>query len=234
MALDPIVRPAQSGYARAVPNADSQPTRSPARFRRTAPSPLRAQRLAVGLTLTEAADQIRELVSDLDRAPRVTVEQLRLWETGGHQPLRSTVLMLAAFYGCSPGGWAWKTPRPSLASSSEQSPGMGTAPRSPCPPSASGSRRLPSTSRTGLTPRGVRWTVPWPHDVDSNQLDHIDEIVPGPARSTSPPAGPDAHPPSGPPCRGRGAGRMPTASRRPSSALGADCDALHADCRARS
>lgn len=100
-------------------------------------SPLRAQRLAKGLTLIEAAEQIREFVSDLDRGPRVTVEQLRLWEAGGHQPLRSTVLVLAAFYGCSPGGWAWKTPRPSQASSSGQSPGMGNPPQlPPCPPSA--------------------------------------------------------------------------------------------------
>ncbi|WP_411070559.1 helix-turn-helix domain-containing protein [Streptomyces sp. cmx-4-25] len=65
-------------------------------------SRLRSQRLARGLTLVDVAEQLRGLVSEQDGAPRVTVEQLRLWETGKHRPLRSTVLVLAAFYACSP------------------------------------------------------------------------------------------------------------------------------------
>ncbi|MFJ8669680.1 XRE family transcriptional regulator [Streptomyces sp. NPDC093600] len=46
--------------------------------------------------------QIQEFVAGVDKAPRITVEQLRLWETGGHHPVRHTVLVLASFYGCSP------------------------------------------------------------------------------------------------------------------------------------
>lgn len=142
-------------------------------------SPLRAQRLAKGLTLTEAADQIRELVSDLDRGPRVTVEQLRLWETGGHQPLRTTVLVLAAFYGCSPEGLGLEDTDAvaGIVLRAESRHGH----RAEITPMSAIGERIPTAAehlshRVDAARRAVDRTLA-SATVNSSQLDHIDEMV---------------------------------------------------------
>ncbi|MEU8617318.1 helix-turn-helix transcriptional regulator [Streptomyces sp. NPDC048623] len=140
---------------------------------------MRAQRLAKGLTLAEAADQIRELVSDLDRGPRVTVEQLRLWETGGHQPLRSTVLVLAAFYGCSPGDLGLEDTEAvaSIVLRAESRHGH----RAAVTPMSAVGERIPTaaehlSNRVDAARRAVDRTLA-SATVNSSQLDHIDEMV---------------------------------------------------------
>ncbi|MFF2777115.1 XRE family transcriptional regulator [Streptomyces sp. NPDC058052] len=133
----------------------------------------------MGLTLTEAADQIRELVSDLDRAPRVTVEQLRLWETGGHQPLRSTVLVLAAFYGCSPGDLGLDDTE--AVAGAVLRAGSRHGHRAEVTPMSAIGERIPTAAehlshRVDAARRAVDRTLA-SATVNSSQLDHIDEMV---------------------------------------------------------
>ncbi len=142
-------------------------------------SPLRAQRLARDLTLAEAAVQIRELVSDLDRAPRVTVEQLRLWETGGHQPIRSTVLVLAAFYGCSPGDLGLDETEAVAGVVLRSEPRHGHRAEAITMPAFG--ERIPTAAehlshRVDAARRAVDRTLA-SATVNSSQLDHIDEMV---------------------------------------------------------
>ncbi|WP_282697626.1 helix-turn-helix transcriptional regulator [Streptomyces sp. CC208A] len=142
-------------------------------------SPLRAQRLARGLTLAEAADRIRELVSDLEKAPRVTVEQLRLWETGGHQPIRSTVLVLAAFYGCSPGDLGLDETETVAAVALRAEPRHEHRAEVIAMPVTG--ERIPTAAdhlshRVDAARRALDRTLA-SATVTSNQLDHIDEMV---------------------------------------------------------
>ncbi|MFC9585836.1 helix-turn-helix domain-containing protein [Streptomyces yangpuensis] len=142
-------------------------------------SRLRAQRLARGLTLTAAVEQIRRLVADQTGAPRVTVEQLRLWETGRHRPLHSTVLVLAAFYACSPGdldlddteavaGIVLRTEPPHMYRAEK----YGVPDLAGRPPAAAGSL----ADRVDAVRRAVDRTLA-SATVTSTQLDHIDEMV---------------------------------------------------------
>ncbi|MCX4826154.1 helix-turn-helix transcriptional regulator [Streptomyces sp. NBC_01142] len=63
---------------------------------------LRAQRLARGLTLKEAAAGLNSLGAGREDAPRVDGDQLGHWETG-RQPRPATLALLCEFYGgCSP------------------------------------------------------------------------------------------------------------------------------------
>ncbi|GAA3388808.1 hypothetical protein GCM10017752_10730 [Streptomyces roseoviridis] len=140
---------------------------------------LRAQRLARGLTLAEAAEQVRELVSDLDRAPRVTVEQLRLWETGRHQPRRSTVLVLAAFYGCAPGDLGLEDTEAVAGVVLRAESWHG--PRAEVIPVSSIGERVPTAGehfshRVDAARRAVDRTLA-SATVNASQLDHIDEMV---------------------------------------------------------
>ncbi|MFK4688207.1 hypothetical protein RKD22_001142 [Streptomyces pristinaespiralis] len=142
-------------------------------------SPLRAQRLAKGLTLAEAVDQIRQLVSDLDRAPRVTVEQLRLWETGGHQPIRSTVLVLAAFYGCLPGDLGLDDTGAVAGVVLRAESRHGD--RAEVTPMSAIGERIPTAAvhlshRVDAARRAVDRTLA-SATVNSSQLDHIDEMA---------------------------------------------------------
>ncbi|MFE2293716.1 helix-turn-helix domain-containing protein [Streptomyces sp. NPDC059452] len=142
-------------------------------------SPLRAHRLARGLTLAEAADQIRELVSGVDRAPRVTVEQLRLWETGRHQPIRSTVLVLAAFYGCSPHDAGLDDTEAVAAVAFRSQARQGH--RAEVTSAYSIGERIPTAAehlsyRVDAARRAVDRTLA-SATVTSSQLDHIDETV---------------------------------------------------------
>ncbi|MEW2626210.1 helix-turn-helix transcriptional regulator [Streptomyces sp. NPDC048106] len=63
---------------------------------------LRAQRLARGLTLKEAAQGLNEFGAGRDDAPRVDGDQLGHWEKG-RQPRPATLKLLCKFYGgCTP------------------------------------------------------------------------------------------------------------------------------------
>ncbi|MFJ2419210.1 helix-turn-helix domain-containing protein [Streptomyces brevispora] len=65
---------------------------------------LRAQRLARGLTLKEAAKGLNEISAGRHDAPRVDGDQLGHWENG-RQPRPATVGLLCEFYGnCTPEG----------------------------------------------------------------------------------------------------------------------------------
>ncbi len=142
-------------------------------------SHLRAQRLAKGLTLSEAANQIRRLVSDVDNAPRVTVEQLRLWETGRHQPIHSTVLVLAAFYDCSSGDLGLDVPEAVAAVSPRAERRHGPPTTDILAPTIG--ERVPTAAeplgyRVDAARRAIDRTLA-SATVNSSQLDHIDEMV---------------------------------------------------------
>lgn len=63
---------------------------------------LRAQRLARGLTLKEAAENLNELSAGRDNAPRVDGDQLGHWENG-RLPRPATLRLLCEYYGdCTP------------------------------------------------------------------------------------------------------------------------------------
>ncbi|OEJ22928.1 hypothetical protein AR457_37570 [Streptomyces agglomeratus] len=64
-------------------------------------SQLRAQRLARGLTLKQAADGLNNLGEGRTDAPRVDGDQLGHWETG-RQPRPHTLGLLCEFYECKP------------------------------------------------------------------------------------------------------------------------------------
>ncbi|MBO8202724.1 helix-turn-helix transcriptional regulator [Streptomyces smyrnaeus] len=64
-------------------------------------SPLRAQRLARGMTLKEAAERLNVLGRGRAAAPRVDADQLGHWETG-RQPRPATVELLCDLYECVP------------------------------------------------------------------------------------------------------------------------------------
>ncbi|MEQ4608267.1 XRE family transcriptional regulator [Streptomyces cavourensis] len=131
------------------------------------------------MTLSEAAGQIRRLVSDVDNAPRVTVEQLRLWETGRHQPIHSTVLVLAAFYDCSPKDLGLDATEAVAAVSPRAEPQHGH-PAEEIPMPAIG-ERIPTAAehlsyRVDTARRSIDRTLA-SATVNSSQLDHIDEMV---------------------------------------------------------
>jgi tetratricopeptide (TPR) repeat protein len=66
-------------------------------------SPLRAARLARGLTLKAAVGLLKERAAGLGTcAPRTDDEQLRLYETGRHKPQRATVDLLCHVYESAP------------------------------------------------------------------------------------------------------------------------------------
>ncbi|MER5972322.1 helix-turn-helix transcriptional regulator [Streptomyces sp. NPDC002055] len=62
---------------------------------------LRAQRLARGLTLKEAADGLNNLAEGRADAPRANGDQLGHWETGRHHPRSATLGLLCEFYACT-------------------------------------------------------------------------------------------------------------------------------------
>ncbi|MFF3734792.1 XRE family transcriptional regulator [Streptomyces sp. NPDC002476] len=139
---------------------------------------MRAQRLARGLTLSQAVERISEFSSDLDKAPRLTMEQLRLWETGRHHPVRSTVLLLGSFYGCSPDGLGLGEPAVADIARRVDSTSSGSA--ESLHVSLVGERiatageHLPY--RVDAARRAVDRTLA-SATVSANQLDHIDEMV---------------------------------------------------------
>ncbi|WP_152646214.1 hypothetical protein [Streptacidiphilus albus] len=62
-------------------------------------SPLRAQRLARGWTLEQAAERLRALVADQIHGPRADSDQLRLWETHPtRRPQARTIDLLCRLY----------------------------------------------------------------------------------------------------------------------------------------
>ena len=62
-------------------------------------SALRAHRLARGLSLKEAAQQLRALAAARPDGPKVDIEQLRLWETlSTRRPRAHTIELLCLFY----------------------------------------------------------------------------------------------------------------------------------------
>ncbi|MEU7327405.1 XRE family transcriptional regulator [Streptomyces parvus] len=65
---------------------------------------LRAQRVARGLSLEEAAAALRALPGAGSRAPKPTRFQLGNWESGEHTPRPITVGLLCRLYGCSAKG----------------------------------------------------------------------------------------------------------------------------------
>ncbi|MFE3205637.1 helix-turn-helix transcriptional regulator [Embleya sp. NPDC059237] len=65
-------------------------------------SPLRAQRLARGMTQQAVAEELRALGADLGAdAPRVDAIQLGHWEAGHHHPKPAAIALLCRFYDCS-------------------------------------------------------------------------------------------------------------------------------------
>ncbi|MFI7174818.1 helix-turn-helix domain-containing protein [Streptomyces spororaveus] len=99
-------------------------------------SQLRAQRLARGLTLKQAADSLNTLGEGRADAPRVDGDQLGHWETG-RQPRPNTLGLLCEFYECMPqdlgfGSAAAAVPTPSSALVlAEQPMPPAVAPREP-------------------------------------------------------------------------------------------------------
>ncbi|MEV4333602.1 helix-turn-helix transcriptional regulator [Streptomyces sp. NPDC049597] len=67
-------------------------------------SPLRAHRLARGLTQKEVAEGVRALGMGLgEHAPKADAFQLAHWESGRHHPKPQAIALLCEFYECSPG-----------------------------------------------------------------------------------------------------------------------------------
>ncbi|MFF8601167.1 XRE family transcriptional regulator [Streptomyces sp. NPDC015232] len=131
------------------------------------------------MTLSEAANQIRRLVSDVDNAPRVTVEQLRLWETGRHQPIHSTVLVLAAFYDCSSGDLGLDVPE-AVAAVSPRAESRHGPPTTDILAPAIGERVPTAAEHLGYRVDAARRAIDRTlasATVNSSQLDHIDEMV---------------------------------------------------------
>jgi tetratricopeptide (TPR) repeat protein len=134
---------------------------------------LRAQRLARGLTLKEAAKSLNEISAGRDNAPRVDGDQLGHWENG-RQPRPSTLRLLCEYYGnCTPEdlgyenvGVAVTSRRPVLVPTGRSSP------MSPWAPSANDALgRYVDEARRSIDRTLAAGTV------SSNQLDLLDEQV---------------------------------------------------------
>ncbi|MFD3970332.1 helix-turn-helix domain-containing protein [Streptomyces cyaneofuscatus] len=89
---------------------------------------LRAQRLALGLTLEKAATALRALPGAGSRgAPRLDRIQLGHWESGDRTPKAATVGLLCRFYGCSAEDLGFTDTAASLPVAM-RAPGLGAAP----------------------------------------------------------------------------------------------------------
>ncbi|MFF3730745.1 helix-turn-helix domain-containing protein [Streptomyces sp. NPDC002476] len=135
---------------------------------------LRAHRLARGLTLKTAAGALNALAVQAGwrKAPRVSDEQLRLWETGSHQPRRATVQLLCDLYETTPHDLALGTAAPQPISAAPAAPGQSLPARTSLhEPQAVGSLQHVDEAR-----RSVDRTLSI-GTVSANQLDLLGEQV---------------------------------------------------------
>ncbi|MEU5239769.1 XRE family transcriptional regulator [Streptomyces lydicus] len=130
-------------------------------------SRLRAQRLARGLTLKEAADGLNSLSAGRKDAPRANADQLGLWETGGHQPRLATLGLLCKFYECQTQDLGFE-----LAATAAPNPSSELAPTQKPVPSAAWSLE----QHVDAARRSVDRTLAV-GSVSATQLDLLDEQV---------------------------------------------------------
>lgn len=137
-------------------------------------SPLRAQRLARGLTLKEATDGLNAVGKGRASAPRADGDQLGHWETG-RQPRPATIGLLCEFYGCTPQDLGFASTSAAVPRPSNDLVLAGQ----PSPASAAGRTSIAATSleqQVDAARRSVDRTLAT-GTVTATQLDLLDEQV---------------------------------------------------------